>query len=215
MLLKLIEDMNKALDHDCYFSALSLALTLPDICGRAKYPAEQSTKKRYIDWYDEYIGQYERWPEEAGETPYLSGEVVYQLRCSFLHQGTPNIDSSKIKEECCQIDDFVLAVETKKEFIAYVDSSSVTENWHNEKSGHSKESGQVTRSYQVNVRRLCLIISRCAEAYYEEAPENFNFFHFRIVDLDEQRREMNRIRELNAHFAEYANHSDHEQTQST
>ena len=53
MLLRLIDDMNKALDNDCFLSALSLALTLPDICGKAKYPDEKSTKKRYIDWYDE------------------------------------------------------------------------------------------------------------------------------------------------------------------
>ena len=45
MLQRLIDDINKALDNDCFFSALSLALTLPDICGKAKYPNEKSSKK--------------------------------------------------------------------------------------------------------------------------------------------------------------------------
>ena len=107
--------MNKALDNDCFFSALSLALTLPDICGKAKYPTD-GNKKRYIAWYDEYVGAYEQCPGEEGEMPYLSGEVVYQLRCSFLHQGNPNIDKGKINEECCKIDKFVLLTEKKKEF---------------------------------------------------------------------------------------------------
>ena len=51
--------MNKALDNDCFFSALSLALTLPDICGKAKYPTD-GNKKRFIAWYDEYVGAYEQ-----------------------------------------------------------------------------------------------------------------------------------------------------------
>ena len=58
MLQTLINDMNKALDNDCFFSALSLALTMPDICGHAKYPTEPSSKKRYTAWYDEYVGAY-------------------------------------------------------------------------------------------------------------------------------------------------------------
>ena len=31
MILQLIDDVNKALDAECYYSALSLALTFPDI----------------------------------------------------------------------------------------------------------------------------------------------------------------------------------------
>lgn len=52
MMLKLIDNVNKALDAEFYYSALTLALTFPDICGKAEYPKENSTK-RYKDWYDE------------------------------------------------------------------------------------------------------------------------------------------------------------------
>lgn len=99
MIEKLIKEIENALSHDLYFAALSLALTLPDICGRAKYTTANVTA-RYISWYNEYIGQYEQCPCDAckkAQMPYLSGEVVYNLRNSFLHQGTPNIDSSKQK----------------------------------------------------------------------------------------------------------------------
>ncbi len=32
MIEKLIRDINKSLDNDCYFAALLMALILPDIC---------------------------------------------------------------------------------------------------------------------------------------------------------------------------------------
>lgn len=181
MIQRLIDDINKALDNDCFFSALSLALTLPDICGKAKYPNEKSTKKRYIDWYDEYIGAYEQCPGEEGKMPYLSGEVVYSLRCSFLHQGNPNIEREKIQEECCKVDHFTLLTEKKKKFNVLSDSANVSEQFFN-----GKQLGETHRSYEVNVRRLCFILLACANGYYREHPEQFNFFDFTIVDLDER-----------------------------
>lgn len=45
MIEKLIKDINKSLDNDCYFAALSLPLILHDICGKAKYPMDGVTKK--------------------------------------------------------------------------------------------------------------------------------------------------------------------------
>ena len=70
-------------------------LTFPDICAKAKYGDSLGNKKRYTKWYNEYIGQYEKSPQEKYDItmPYLSGEVIYQLRCNVLHQGTPYIDS--------------------------------------------------------------------------------------------------------------------------
>lgn len=180
MLLNLIDDMNKALNNDCFFSALSLALTLPDICGKAKYPAYSSTR-RYITWYDEYVGTYEQCPGEEGKMPYLSGEVVYQLRCSFLHQGNPNIDKDNIKEECCKIDRFVLLTEKKKEFNILADFASSSEGFNN---GQKRD--EEYRTYEVNVRRLCFIISACAKAFYQENAKLFGFFNFEVIDLDER-----------------------------
>ena len=68
MVIRLIQDIRKALENELYFVALSSALTLPDICGKAAYPQEQSSKKRYILWYDEEIGKYETQKQEAEET---------------------------------------------------------------------------------------------------------------------------------------------------
>ena len=60
---------------------LELALTLPDICGKAEYPTDGVTK-RYIKWTNEYISAYEKWNDSPYgiDMPYLSGEVLYNLR---------------------------------------------------------------------------------------------------------------------------------------
>ena len=180
MLNRLIEDINLALDNEAYFSALSLVLTLPDICGKAKYPSEKSTRKRYIDWYDEYVGQYEQCPcDVCKETkmPYLSGEVVYSLRNSFLHQGTPNIDNSSIKEDSNQIDTFTLVIEKKNEFDIYSDASSIVSSNQTEDS---------RKSYRVNIRRLCLILTLSAKNYYNKNREKFDFFYYNVLDWDKE-----------------------------
>lgn len=182
MILKLIEDVNKALDVECYFAALALALTFPDIYGKAEYPKEKSNTKRYKDWYDEYIGEYQQSPNEKDreiKMPYLSGEVVYSLRNSLLHQVTPNIDVDKIKNNNNKIDCFELVLESKKPFDIYGDSAAIHNN--------------TVKSYRVNVRRLCLILCLSVRAYYEANRDKFDFFHYSIIDWDS---EVNKMRNL-------------------
>lgn len=182
MMIQLIDDVNKALDAGCYYSALTLALTFPDICGKAEYP-QKSTTMRYKDWYDDHIGRYEQSPCEQCQDmpmPYLSGEVVYSLRNSLLHQGTPNIDVNGIKDSNNKIDLFELAIESKNSFDIYADLGGVY-------------NGRV-RTYRVNVRRLCLILCLTAKAYYEKNKDKFAFFHCSIVDWDS---EVAKIRNLN------------------
>lgn len=141
MMLQLIDDVNKALDAECYYAALSLALTFPDICGKAEYPQEKSTRKRYKDWYDEHIGESEQYPCEQCKNipmPYLSEEVVYSLRNSLLHQGTPNIERDNIKNDSNKIDNFALVLESKKPFDIYADSAGIHYDNGSLKTDHVK-----------------------------------------------------------------------------
>ena len=95
----IIDDLDKSLKSGCLFSALAFALTIPDICGKAKYK-DLKTGERYRKWFDEYIGECEKeGATNHGDSkymgmPYLSGELVYKLRCAFLHSG--GIDVKKI-----------------------------------------------------------------------------------------------------------------------
>ena len=124
MIFRLVQDIRKALENELYFVALSSALTLPDICGKTAYPDEQSSRKRYIAWYDEEIGKYEKNPEDKENMPYLSGEVIYNLRCSLLHEGNPNMNNSSLRTNC-PIDHFSLLIEKAKPLDIYADTSSI------------------------------------------------------------------------------------------
>lgn len=185
MLLKLIDDMNRALEANLYFAALAIALMLPDICGKAAYP-EESTGKRYIHWYDEVIGVTEEPPfnECSVAEPYLSGEVVYSLRCCFLHQGTPNIEVKEKWNIRNHIDDFILLIQQKNQFNIYGDTSSVEFGIVPvDQIGTVGSMDNVKkRTYCVNIRRLCMVIGRCAAGYYHECPEKFDFFKYTVVD---------------------------------
>lgn len=38
MIHQIVKEINIALDNECFISALSSALILPDICGKAQFP---------------------------------------------------------------------------------------------------------------------------------------------------------------------------------
>lgn len=190
MIDKLIEDIDKALDADAYLSALALVLILPDICGIAEYGKNTSVGKRYINWFDKYISNYEITNNEFFcNHPYLSGEVVYRLRCCLLHQGNPNIDKEKITEERNKIDEFILITQKKDNFDIYIDSSSI--------SYINNDIKNAKRSYKLNIRRLCLIICSTVKGYYNENKNKFDFFNFKIVDYDKELENHNKIKKMN------------------
>lgn len=104
--------------------------------------------------------------------PYLSGEVIYSLRCSLLHEGNPNTDNDSLRTDI-PIDRFSLMIEKAKPFDIYFDASSITDfgNKH-------------IREYRMNVRRICMILCNVAESYYKENKDKF-CFNYEIIDWDE------------------------------
>lgn len=152
-----VNDIENALKNKSYFSALAMSLALPDICGAAEYPNETSTAKRYIEWYNKYLGEY--MSDDSGN-PYLSGEIVYNLRNTFLHAGSPNIDSNKVKDEANQLDGFglILGDGTEMCMTLFIKFSIVK-----------------LRAMIVDVTYLCKTICDRSLWYYKN---NTNKFHF-------------------------------------
>lgn len=153
-----VNDIENALKNKSYFSALAMSLALPDICGTAEYPNETSTAKRYIEWYNKYLGEY--MSDDRGN-PYLSGEIVYNLRNTFLHTGSPNIDSNKVKDEANQLDRFILILGDGTKILSatsFIDTPIVK-----------------LRTMMVDVTYLCKTICDCSLWYYKN---NTNKFHF-------------------------------------
>ncbi len=177
MINRIIDEINTCLANDLHLAALGLALTLPDTCGRAEYP-DKGNKRRYIDWYDKYIGQYERnrqeySEEELADLPFLSGELVYQLRCSFLHSNDTDIDVDRLTDEQNKLTIFNLELRKHDDILAAGTSSYLN---------YKKDGSIEFRRYDVGVAYLCRILSNAARHYYENNKEKFSFFSYNIID---------------------------------
>lgn len=168
MVDRIIQEVNTCLKNECYLSALGMALTLPDICGKAKYPTAR-TSDRYRKWYSDYIQEREIPKGPYSEKmPYLSSEVVYSLRNSLLHQGTPEISCGSIREKRCKVDKFILVIGEG------VTSAGISLNADNSVASSELE---------VDVCSLCGKLTRAAGKYYNDHPELFNFFNYTIRGL--------------------------------
>jgi len=97
---RFLNSIKNSLENKNWYSALALALSVPDICAKISYPAEKSSKKRYIAWYNSYmIDKYTSYIGANKEKHvFLCGEDCYALRCSFLHEGRDNIEKQKAQE---------------------------------------------------------------------------------------------------------------------
>ena len=93
-----ISEIRKALDNKMFISALSLSLTIPDICGKLEN-ISGNDKEKYIKWFDNNVAsQYV--PEiviedddlKMGEKRSLTGIRCYGLRCAVLHSGNEKLD---------------------------------------------------------------------------------------------------------------------------
>ena len=120
MVLAIIKEIESCIRNENFLGALSLALTLPDICGKAHYPREE-TSFRYRKWYEENIGKYDVPMLSVDDNhnsrsvevkmPYLNGEMLYSLRNSFFHQGTLNVSLNKNHLDRCKVTHFTLFVD--------------------------------------------------------------------------------------------------------
>ena len=88
----------RAIADSNLYAALSLALMMPDICGSLEDPGPGKSQNRYVKWCKRWIEPSFTIVDPARiPTVFLSAEDCYQLRCSLIHSGTPEIDQSKRK----------------------------------------------------------------------------------------------------------------------
>lgn len=78
-----------------WYAALSLALTIPDICGSLEEPGTGKTAKRYIRWCRKWIEPKVTIGSSGNERVFLSAEDCFQLRNSLIHSGTSEIMENK------------------------------------------------------------------------------------------------------------------------
>ncbi len=93
-MLRFINAVRLSLKTENWYSALFVALSLPDICGRIEHPTSNS-KDRYIAWFSKYLSSiYTGLPD----CPFLIPEDCYALRCALVHEGCSDLDNQKARE---------------------------------------------------------------------------------------------------------------------
>ncbi len=168
---RIVSEIRAALSYELYLSALALALTLPDTCGKAEYPNEKRNGERYKNWCSQYVIT-DRCDSLYGQDmPYLNEDIIYSLRNCLLHQSTPNIEQSKIHEDRCKVDKFELVITAEDG--ANGDMSMVS---------YGAGVRIVHRELQVHISHLCYILCQAAEEYYKNNKENFDFIKYSIED---------------------------------
>ena len=105
MIKNIINDIELAKNNKAYLSALALALTLPEICGKIEVATNtKKSSKYYIDWYNKWIYKYYRFPpsensliEKANNDSKLDGKFCYALRNAVLHCGNTDLHNNNQK----------------------------------------------------------------------------------------------------------------------
>lgn len=69
---RIVHEIRMALSHELHLSALALALTLPDTCGKAEYPNEDYNGVRYKNWCSQYV------ITDRCDSPY--GQDIFELK---------------------------------------------------------------------------------------------------------------------------------------
>lgn len=149
-----IEEVKKCIDNELYLAALTLALTLPDICSQIEYPEIETTSERYKKWISEKMDKSDNPANHKGKEwkdykkyPYFGAKNIYALRCALFHESNPSVKVKKVNK-----------------FILYGDQNGLA--------------GRVSivdgyTEYSVNVVDLCKRICWCAEVSYENNKESF------------------------------------------
>ncbi len=95
----LIKSVELSIHNKNWYSALTLALTLPDIAGKIEYP-NLSSGKRYIQWFENYM--MDSYKSNIGpkrtEHIFLTGNDCYALRCAYLHEGKSDIVEQRVRD---------------------------------------------------------------------------------------------------------------------
>ena len=181
--LETIEEIDKARENGLYMLALMGSLVLIDSCAKVEYPKIKGNKERYIKWYNKYIcnREYYNTPDlrnEIGEEPSrITGEVVYTLRCSLLHEDNPNIQVSKIKKDRDKINDFVILIEEKNNMDIYTETWDI--NWKYDENG---KPFVTNRQYVFNLQRFCWVVLKICTDYYKKHKDKF-FFDYKLLDM--------------------------------
>ena len=171
MIEHLVNEIERCLKNDLQIAALTMALTLPDTCGKVYHP-QSSVSNRYTSWYDDHVLAPKS--ELTGDTSkrfLVSGNVVYKLRCAMLHESNPTVVGT---EE--NITHFSLIWRPAS-------SCSRVPIEHCIELGENGAPQQ--QAISIDIVSLCQDICEVALLYYRKNKEHFSF-NYRIISASDR-----------------------------
>jgi hypothetical protein len=97
MIDKFVDAARQCIESKNWYAALTLALTLPDICSSLEDPGPGKVFKRYVGWCRKYLEP--KFTRDIGNPPksmtFLSAEDCLHARNSIVHEGSPIVDNKK------------------------------------------------------------------------------------------------------------------------
>lgn len=100
-----LDSIKHSLITNNYFGAITIALTLPDICAYVNSSNNKTSSKKYCKWFDKYLAKSyseifrDEYKNENIDVVNLIAQECYATRCSLLHQGTHHIKNQSILNE--------------------------------------------------------------------------------------------------------------------
>ncbi len=94
----LLSALRRCVKEENWYAAITMALTLPDICGSIDSPGRRNSEARSVAWFDRYVSHAYRDTFEGVEYIFMTGGDCYALRCAALHQGTFDVSDQRARD---------------------------------------------------------------------------------------------------------------------
>ena len=162
---RIIEEIRKCKEKGLSYPALFMGLSIPDVCGKIKYPelaGIRKTKERYLKWFDEFIDPIHNpidyaFPDSNMKREF-DGKACYELRCAMLHAAETDIGKKT------DVDKFVI------DFLPFAGGILYSENLDYIPEKNSEGVYEWRRKKKIYINALALV-DIILEAY-EKSIEN-------------------------------------------
>ncbi len=101
----LLDALRRCVQDKNWYGAITIALTLPDICGSIDTPGKGNSERRSVAWFDKYVAHAYRVEVDGAKFVFMTGGDCYALRCAALHQGSFDVSDQRARDV---VDKFIL-----------------------------------------------------------------------------------------------------------
>lgn len=181
---EIISEIERCLENEQFFAAISLAVILPDLCGAVEYGEKEKVGARYRKWCDLYFLRTSRSEEIHRENhagfsskriasiDFLSPELMYKLRNQVLHVGGYSVTAD------LEGNDGSLKQNLKLCISAEMDIGTT----HTPGSPNAVD---CTETIEFNLIFYCRYLCAAVKSYYEKNKDKFNDSLLPILDYRE------------------------------